>query len=92
MLRRQFLTASAAAAIPLAAPAFAQPAGARVLKYVPQADLTVLDPVFTTAYITRHHSLMIYDQLFGLDGNLRPQPQMVEAWEEDGLTWRFRLR
>ncbi|MCO6416288.1 ABC transporter substrate-binding protein, partial [Siccirubricoccus sp. KC 17139] len=26
------------------------------------------------------------------DGNLRPQPQMVEAWEEDGLTWRFRLR
>ncbi|TDG25005.1 ABC transporter substrate-binding protein [Paracraurococcus ruber] len=83
-----------AAAPPLAAPASAQPAAARVLRYVPQTDLTVLDPVFTTAYITRHHALMIYDQLFGLDAQLRPQPQMVEAWEADGdgLTWRFRLR
>ena len=87
MHRRHFLAAGAAA---LAAPAFAQ--AGRVLRYVPQTDLTVLDPVFTTAYITRHHSLMIYDQLFGLDATLRPQPQMVEAWEEDGLTWRFRLR
>lgn len=91
MLRRTFLTGAAAL---LAAPAFAQPAAARLLRYVPQADLTVLDPVFTTAYITRHHSLMIYDQLYGLDAQLRPQPQMVEghAVEADGLTWRFRLR
>jgi peptide/nickel transport system substrate-binding protein len=89
MLRRTLLTTAAAG---LARPALAQPAAARVLRYVPQADLTVLDPVFTTAYITRHHSLMIYDQLFGVDSDLRPQPQMVEAWEEDGLTWRFRLR
>ncbi len=61
---------------------------------MPQADLTVLDPVFTTAYITRHHALMIYDQLFGLDSAPRPQPQMVEGYEADGdgLTWRFRLR
>jgi len=89
MHRRSLLAASAAA---LAAPAFAQPA--KTLRYVPQTDLTVLDPVFTTAYITRHHALMIYDQLFGLDSQLRPQPQMVEAYEADGdgLTWRFRLR
>jgi ABC-type transport system substrate-binding protein len=69
MLRRSLLTGTAAA---LATPAFAQPAAARVLRYVPQTDLTVLDPVFTTAYITRHHALMIYDQLYGLDAQLRP--------------------
>ena len=92
MLRRSLLPTGAAAL--LARPAPAQPAPARVLRYVPQTDLTVLDPVFTTAYITRHHSMMIYDQLYGMDGDLRPQPQMVEGHEEEdgGLTWRFRLR
>ncbi|MBW6401512.1 ABC transporter substrate-binding protein [Roseomonas sp. HJA6] len=92
-MRRRHVFALAGTSL-LARPAFAQPASARTLRYVPQTDLTVLDPVFTTAYITRHHSLMIYDQLFGLDSNLRPQPQMVEGYESstDGLTWSFRLR
>ncbi len=91
MLRRTLLTGAAGL---LAAPALGQPAATRVLRYVPQTDLTVLDPVFTTAYVTRHHALMIYDQLYGLDANLQPQPQMVEGHEEesDGLVWRFRLR
>ncbi len=95
MLRRTLITGAATtAAASLARPALAQPAGARVLRFVPQSDLTVLDPVFTTAYITRHHSMMVYDQLYGLDSKLRPQPQMVEAHEvvQDGLLWRFRLR
>ena len=95
MLRRTLLTGAAAAmAAPLARPALAQPANARTLRFVPQADLTVLDPVFTTAYVTRHHALMIYDQLYGLDSKLQPQPQMVEGHEAaaDGLSWRFRLR
>ena len=92
MLRRHLL-AGAGAAI-LARPALAQSSAAQVLRYVPQTDLTVLDPVFTTAYITRHHAMMVYDQLYGMDSQLRPQPQMVEDHEADGdgLTWRFRLR
>ena len=92
MHRRDLLTGAAAMA--LARPALAQPAGARTLRYVPQADLTVLDPVVTTAYITRHHALMVYDQLYGIDGQLRPQPQMVEGHtvEDDGKRWTFRLR
>lgn len=91
MLRRILLTGVSAA---LAVPALAQAPATRVLRYVPQTDLTVLDPVFTTAYVTRHHALMVYDQLYGLDAELRPQPQMVEGHEVegDGLTWRFRLR
>lgn len=92
MHRRHFLAAAGTSL--LARPAFAQPAAARVLRFVPQTDLTVVDPVFTTAYVTRNHALMIYDQLFGFDAQLRPQPQMVDAYEAsgDGLTWQFRLR
>ncbi len=92
-MRRRHLLAAMGAPL-LGSPAFAQPAASRTLRYVPQTDLTVLDPVFTTAYITRHHSLMIYDQLFGLDAQLRPQPQMVESYDasSDGLLWSFRLR
>jgi hypothetical protein len=59
---------------------------ASVLRYVPQADLTVIDPVMTTAYITRYHATMVWDQLYGIDSKLQPQPQMVEGHtlEDDG--------
>ena len=92
MIQRRTLLGSAAAA--LAAPAHAQPAGSRVLRYIPQADVTVLDPVVTTAYITRHHALMVWDQLYGLDAQLRPQPQMVAGHtvEDDNRLWTFTLR
>lgn len=91
MYRRSLLAAGAAA---VASPALAQPAGSRVLKFIPQSDLTVIDPVLTTAYVTRNHSLLIYDQLYGYDENLTPTPQMVEGQtvENDGRLWTFRLR
>jgi len=92
MLRRDLMRGVGATAAALASPALAQPA--RVLRFVPQADLTVIDPVVTTAYITRYHALMVWDQLYGLDAQLRPQPQMVEGHtvEDDGKRWTFRLR
>jgi peptide/nickel transport system substrate-binding protein len=46
--RRTFLQATAAAALPTSF-AIAEPAGARTLRFVPQANLTLLDPIFTTA-------------------------------------------
>ncbi|MBE7247848.1 MAG: ABC transporter substrate-binding protein, partial [Actinomycetospora chiangmaiensis] len=97
MLRRSFLRGAAAAGtLPFlpARPALAQNARAGVLRYVPQSDLTIVDPVTTTAYITRHHALMVFDQLYGLDAQLKPQPQMVEGHnvEADGTLWTFRLR
>ena len=64
MDHRSFLPGTAgAAALPLGAPALAQPAGNRVLKFIPQADLAVIDPILTTAYVTRHHGFLIYDTL-----------------------------
>ena len=57
-------------------PAQAQ-APARTLKIVPHADLKILDPTFTTAYITRNFGYMVYDTLFAQDATGKPQPQMV---------------
>jgi peptide/nickel transport system substrate-binding protein len=90
--RRRTLLAGAAAA--LAMPAVARGEATRVLKIVPQADLGVLDPVWTTTYQTRDHGFMVFDTLFGLDDAFAAQPQMAEsaATEDDGKTWRITLR
>ena len=91
MRRRTFLASTAAA---LAAPALARGEASQVLKFVPQADLAVLDPVWTTTYQTRDHGFLVFDTLFGLDGHYRSQPQMAEGAvsEDDGKTWRITLR
>ncbi len=78
-----------------AALAFAAPAGAEsVLKVSLHSDLKIVDPIWTTALISTHHGNMIYDTLFSVDEQLRPQPQMVDKWEvsPDKLTWTFTLR
>lgn len=64
------------------------------LRVVPQADLRILDTVYTTANITSNHGYMAYDNLFAYDADFLPQPQMVDAAErsEDGLFWTFTLR
>ena len=71
-----------------------QPAPEQTLRIVLNADLAVLDPIVTTAGVTSTHAQMVYDQLFGRDAGLIPQPQMVERHEvsPDGLVWRFTLR
>jgi peptide/nickel transport system substrate-binding protein len=84
------------AAAPLLLASMERPAIAQetVLRVIPHADLRNIDPIWTTAYITRNHGYLVYDTLFALDENLEVQPQMVDSWEvsEDGLTWRFTLR
>jgi len=60
---------------------------------VMHSALRVLDPVITTAHITRNHGYMIYDVLTAVDENFTPQPQMAD-WtvSDDGLTYTFTLR
>jgi peptide/nickel transport system substrate-binding protein len=64
------------------------------LKMVPQADLRVLDSVYTTVTITNNYSRMVYDTLFGMNARYEPRPQMVESYSasDDKLTWTFVLR
>ena len=91
--RRDFLKSAPLLATPaLAAPALAQ--GQRPLRFIPQANLSVLDPVWTTAIIAYMHSYMIYDTLYGIDGKNELQPQMCAGHDlsSDELTWTFTLR
>jgi peptide/nickel transport system substrate-binding protein len=76
----------------LAAPATAQ--GAKVLKFVPQANLANFDPIWGTQYVVRNAAALVWDTLYGFDENLRPQRQMVESEQVsvDGRVWDFRLR
>lgn len=64
------------------------------LRIAPHAELKVLDPIWTTAYITRNHGHLVYDTLFSLDENFEPQPQMVDTWtvSKDKKIWTFKLR
>jgi peptide/nickel transport system substrate-binding protein len=90
--RRSLL--QAAASLPLAAPAVAAAPSSRVLKFIPQSDLAVLDPIWTTAYVTRNHGFMVFDTLYGLDAQYKVQPQMLAGAnvEADGRRWTLTLR
>ena len=76
-----------------AAPAPAQEAS-RVLRVVPSADLSELDPTRGANLISRVYSQMVFDTLFALDSTLAPRPMMVqdETVSADGLTYTFTLR
>ena len=64
------------------------------LKVVMHSDLKIVDPIWTTAYITRNHGYMIYDTLFAMDAKGDIKPQMVDKYSvsADGLLWTFTLR
>jgi peptide/nickel transport system substrate-binding protein len=97
---RRHLLAGAAAGLAAgtigapARPALAQGEAARVLRYIPQADVSILDPLNTTAYPTRNHGHMCWDTLYGLDEAFRPQPQLAAGHvvEDEGRRWTFTLR
>ena len=66
----------------------------KVLRIVPHSNLAILDPIWTTAYMSRNHGYMIYDTLFGTDEKNQIKPQMVESWtaSPDNRLWTFKLR
>jgi peptide/nickel transport system substrate-binding protein len=65
----------------------------KTLTAVLHSDLRVIDPILTTAYITRDHGYMVYDTLLATDENFKVRPQMAD-WKvsDDKLTYTFTLR
>lgn len=94
MLALHRLPSIAATAIAFAI-SLAMPAAAETtIRIAMHSDLKIVDPVATTAYITRNHGYLVWDTLFAIDANYEMKPQMVDTWSTtpDGLVWTFNLR
>jgi peptide/nickel transport system substrate-binding protein len=95
MTRREFaISAGAASFAGFGLSARARAADRKTLRFIPQSDLHVLDPIWTTAYVTRNHGYMVFDTLFALDSKFKPHPQMVGDFiiSADKLVYSFALR
>jgi peptide/nickel transport system substrate-binding protein len=91
--RRDVLKAGLSTASVLATPYVARADAIATFRHIPEADLAVLDPVWTTANVTRNHAFMVFDTLYGMDEAFTVQPQMVEAHSVEADTlWTLRLR
>ncbi len=68
-------------------------AAQKTITAVMHSDLRVIDPIITTAYITRDHGYMVYDTLLATNSKFEITPQMAE-WKvsDDKLTYTFTLR
>jgi hypothetical protein len=76
--RRSLLRAVAAA------PAFSLPGILRAqsqstLRFIPVIDLTFVDPIYSTAQVSRNHGFMVYDTLYGMNSALEISPQMLSG-------------
>ena len=85
--------ASRLSALALCCCALPSLAAGKTITAVMHSDLRVIDPVITTAYITRDHGYMVYDTLLATDSSFKIQPQMAD-WKvsDDKLTYTFTLR
>ncbi|WGR91525.1 ABC transporter substrate-binding protein [Bradyrhizobium sp. ISRA443] len=94
-LRSRWKHHTIAAALSVLALSFVPKAMAaeKTITAVMHSDLRIIDPILTTAYITRDHGYMIYDTLLATDSNFKIQPQMAD-WKvsDDKLTYTFTLR
>ena len=86
--------ANACLAAALLAAAGGAAAQTKTFRFVAHADVKILDPTFTTAYISRNFGYMVYDTLFAQDAKGVPKPQMVDKYttSKDGRQWSFTLR
>src|SRR5271169_484824 len=94
MTRREFAIAAGAATLAFGSKTQAEATSVKTLRFIAASDLRVLDPIWTTAYITRNHGYMVFDTLFALDSKFQPHPQMVGDYSisPDKLLYSFTLR
>src|SRR5580692_7725959 len=94
MKRRNVIKGAVAISAVLASPRIGRADGPRTVNFAPQADLASIDPVWTTADVTRNYSLAVFDTLYAYDAQFQVQSQMVEGHriDDDGKTWELTLR
>ena len=94
MERRTVLRSALAAAAALAAPRAARAQASATLRFIPQADLANLDPIWSTSDVSRNHAHAVFDSLYGIDANFIAHPQMVAGATtgQDGKLWELTLR
>ena len=96
--RRSLLRAAVAAPV-LSLPGILRAQSQTTLRFIPVIDLTFLDPIYSTAQVSRNHGFMCYDTLYGMNSALEVSPQMLSGhvvsaderqWDltlRDGLLW-----
>src|SRR5690242_2126522 len=91
--RRSFLGAAASLSA-LSMPGLVRAEAQTTLRFIPVIDLAFLDPIFSTAQVSRNHGFMVYDTLYGMNAALDVSPQMLagDAVSNDGRQWDLTLR
>jgi peptide/nickel transport system substrate-binding protein len=87
MKRRNLLQSAAAVRAVLAAPRISRADGRKAVTFATHADLASIDPVWTTADITRNFALAVFDTLYAYDAGYRVQPRW---WKPTGSRTRAR--
>src|SRR5215472_4428627 len=67
---------------------------AKALTVVLESEVTILDPHYITATITRTFGLHVFDMLFAMNEKGEIKPQMIATYDSspDKLNWSFTLR
>jgi peptide/nickel transport system substrate-binding protein len=95
-MSRRRLGRVATRALVAAALVFAATAGVQAkttVKAVMHSGINILDPIVTTAHITRNHGYMIFDTLLSMNSKYEPKPQMADfKVSDDKRTYTFTLR
>src|SRR3954470_4135505 len=93
--RRQVVRGAAAvSAFAISSPIVLARKTPRTIRFIPHADLRIVDPIWTSAYVTRNHGYLVYDTLFGTDEANGIKPQMVgrTVLSSDHMKYTFTLR
>ncbi|MGY4379426.1 cytosine/adenosine deaminase-related metal-dependent hydrolase/ABC-type transport system substrate-binding protein [Bradyrhizobium sp. i1.3.6] len=93
-ISRRSLLKAAAAMPALSLPGIVRAEAQSTLRFIPVIDLAFVDPIYSTAQVSRNHGFMVYDTLYGMSSSLQVSPQMLSghAISADLLQWDLSLR
>lgn len=94
LFSRRSLLRAAAVSPALSFPGIVRAQSQTTLRFIPVIDLAFLDPIYSTAQVSRNHGFMVYDTLYGMNSALEVSPQMVSGHviSDDGKQWDLKLR